>query len=163
MERAPRWESEGRSRLVIEGSVRATADGMGDGMTAATSPLWVRAFVRPSPSLQQSSAFAELPVTSDLAQHAIRACADASQPTHTVATVGMNPIRSARAVTTAIRREHMGSIVDVPSRTVKSENESTKSLANALSDAPVHIGTPRPRATATGQLEACAANHVVDR
>ena len=31
------------------------------------------------------------------------------------------------------------------------------------SDAPVHISTPRPRATATDQFEACAANHVLHR
>ena len=36
------------------------------------------------------------------------------------------------------------------------------SLAStALSDVPVHIGTPRPRATATDQLEACSANDVL--
>jgi hypothetical protein len=125
VERAPKWESEGRSRVVIDGSVSEPTDCNGDGMTAATRPFWVRAFVRPSPSLQQSSAFAELPAASDLAQHASRVCADASQPTHTVAIVGMNPIRSASAVTTAIRRERMGSIVDVPGRAVKSESAST--------------------------------------
>jgi hypothetical protein len=121
VERALSWRSEGWSRLVIEGRARAKADGIGDGMTAATSPLRVRACVRPSPSLQQSSAFAELPAPSDFAQHASRICADASQPMHTVANVGMNPIRSASAVTTAIRRERMRSIVDIPRRPVKSE------------------------------------------
>jgi hypothetical protein len=120
VERGPRWESEGRSRLVIEGSVRATADCIGDGMTAATSPPWVTACVRPSPSLQQSSAFAELPAASDLAQHASRACADASQPTHTVANVGMNPISNPSAVTMAVRWERMATIVDVSNRAVKS-------------------------------------------
>ena len=106
MERAPRRESEGRSRLVIEGSVRATAVCIGDGMTAASQPC-VTACVRPSPSLQQASAVAELPPSSDLAQHASRVCADASQPTHTFANVGMNPISSASAVTMAVRRVRM--------------------------------------------------------
>ena len=35
--------------------------------------------------------------------------------------------------------------------------------STALSDVPVHIGTPRPRATTTGQLEACSANDVLYR
>src|SRR6266550_1385520 len=131
VERAPRWRSEGWSWLVIEGRARAKPDCIGDGMTAATSPLRLRACVRPSPSLQQSSAFAELPAPSDLAQHASRICADASQPMHTVANVGMNPIRSASAVTTAIRRERIRSIVDIPRRVVKSENGSAH-LANLL-------------------------------
>ncbi len=125
VERVRRWESEGRSKLAIEGCVRATATCIGDGMTAATSPPCVTAFVRPSPSLQQASAVAELAAESDLAQHASRVCADASQPTHTVANVGMNPISNASVVTMAIRRERMETIVDVPGRVVKSESAST--------------------------------------
>ena len=35
--------------------------------------------------------------------------------------------------------------------------------STALSDVPVYIGTPRPRATTTGQLEACSANDVLYR
>jgi hypothetical protein len=118
-ERVRRRDSEGRPDDVSE-SVTATANCIGGGITRATSPLWVSAFVRPSPSLQQASAAAALHAASDLAQHAIRVFADASQPTHTVAKVGMNPIRSASAVTTAVRRERMGSILDASPRTVKS-------------------------------------------
>jgi hypothetical protein len=33
----------------------------------------------------------------------------------------------------------------------------------ALSDMPVHIGAPHPRATATDHLEACSANHMLHR
>jgi len=117
-ERVRRRESEGRPDDVSE-SVTATADCIGDRMTAVASPLWVRAFVRPSPSLQQASALVELPAASDLAQHAIRVFA-ASQPTHTVANVGMNPISNASDVMTATRRERMGSILDACPRTVKS-------------------------------------------
>jgi hypothetical protein len=35
--------------------------------------------------------------------------------------------------------------------------------STALSDVSVHIGAPRPRATATDHLEACPANHVLHR
>ena len=118
-ERVRRRESEGRPDDVSE-SVTAMANCIGGGMTRAMSPLWVSAFVRPSPSLQQASALAELAGASDLPQHAIRVFADAPQPIHTVANVGMNPISNASDVMTATRRERMGSILDACPRTVKS-------------------------------------------
>lgn len=114
-ERVRRWESEGRPNLVIEGTVSATARWIGDGMTAATIAPWVTACERPSPAMQQASALGELPVAPDLAQHAIRVFADGSQPIHTVANVGMNPINSASEVTTAIRRERIPPLWTFPS------------------------------------------------
>ena len=44
--------------------------------------------------------------------------------------VGMNPISNASAVTVAMRREPMGTIVDVPGRVVKSESASTSGVGD---------------------------------